>query len=127
MSNVFTRDEWVRDWLLAILRFAVTLEQADRAVVLARAKEMDRCSVGFVSTAFAFFARTSTELCDAIADRGNPKSVTTLRRHLERIDDRSLRRALEGAIEFRDSYQMVRSVNKLRKRGGQDLWEGLRR
>jgi hypothetical protein len=127
MSDLTARDEWVRNWLLAILRFAVTLQQADRAGVLAMAKDMDRRGVGVASTAFAFFARTSNELCDVIADRDDPKRVTTLRRHLGRIDDRRLRRALEAAIEFGGTHQMVRSANKLRKRGAQDLWEGLRR
>ena len=35
------RTKKVRDWLLAILRFAVTLEQTDRTSVLAMAEEMD--------------------------------------------------------------------------------------
>jgi hypothetical protein len=61
------RTKKVRDWLLAILRFAVTLEQADRATVVTMAKEMD----GFGSrdqTAFAFFVRTSSEFCNAEGD-----------------------------------------------------------
>jgi len=45
MSDLTARDEWVRNWLLAILRFAVTLQQADRAGVLAMAKDMDRRGV----------------------------------------------------------------------------------
>jgi hypothetical protein len=127
MSDVFARNERVRDWSLAILRFAVTLEKTDRAIALAMAKDMDRAGLSGRSAVFTFFARTSTEFCDAIADRDDPKRVTTLRRHLGRIDDRRLRRALEAAIEFGGTYQMVRSANKLRKRGAQDLWEGLRR
>lgn len=127
MSDVLARDERVQDWLLAILRFAVTLQQADRAVVLAMAKDMDQSGSGVASTTFAFFTRTSAELCGAIADRDDPKRVATLRRHLGRIDDRRLRRAFEAAIEFGGNCQMVRSANKLRKRGAQDLWEGLRR
>ena len=126
MRDVIAREKWVRDWLLAILRFAVTLEQADRAVVLAIAKEMDRRGVGVASTAFAFFARTSNELCDAIADRDDPKRVATLRRHLGRIDDRRLRRALEAAIEFGDASQEIKSAGKIRTPGSQDLWKGLR-
>ena len=117
----------VRDWLLATLRFAVTLEQTDRATVLAIAKNMDQSGSRLASTAFAFFIRTSTELCNAIADKDDPKRVATLRSHLERIDDHRLQRAFEAAIEFGDTCQIVESTNKIRKRGGQDIWKGLRR
>ena len=117
----------VRDWLLATLRFAVTLEQTDRATVLAIAKNMDRSESRIASTAFAFFIRTSTELCNAVADKDDPKRVATLRSHLERIDDRRLQRAFEAAIEFGDTCEIVESANKIRKRGSQDIWKGLRR
>ena len=104
MSDLIAREERrtkkVRDWLLAILRFAVTLEQADRTTVLAIADEMDRSGFRVDNTAFAFFAKTSTELCNAIADRNDPRRVATLSRHLRRIDDHRLHRALEAAIEF---------------------------
>ena len=131
MSDMAAQGEWrtmkVRDWLLATLRFALTLEQTDRATVLAIAKNMDRSGSRLASTAFAFFIRTSTELCNAIADKDDPKRVATLRSHLERIDDHRLQRAFEAAIEFGDTCQIVESANKIRKRGSQDIWKGLRR
>jgi hypothetical protein len=131
MSDMAAQEEWrtmkVRDWLLATLRFAVTLEQTDRDTVLAIAKDMDRSGSRVASTAFAFFIRTSTELCNAIVDKGDPKRVATLRRHLRRIGDHRLRRALEAVIGFGDTCQIVKSANKIRKRGRQDLWGGLRR
>jgi hypothetical protein len=86
--------------LLAILRFAVTLEQTDRAAVLAMAEKMDQLGWYANATAFAFFIRTSTELCDAIADRDDPKRIAVFRRHLKRIEDRRLRRALEAALHI---------------------------
>lgn len=119
MRDVIAREKRVRDWLLAILRFAVTAEQNDRAIVLAIAKDMDLS--GLHATAFAFFARTSTELCDAIADRNDPRRVATLSRHLRRIDDHRLRRALEAAIEFE---QAATTSSKAKKRDRGDLWRG---
>jgi hypothetical protein len=122
------RNKWVRHWLLAILRFAVTLEQADRAAALAVAEEMDR--VGWRSEdqpTFKFFGRTSTELCSAIADKENPKTVAVLRLHLKRIDDHRLRRALEAAIELGDYSAVTRTVSKSKKHECRDLWNGLRR
>ena len=42
MAALLWRTKKVGDCLLAILRFAVTLEQTDRTSVLAMAEEMDR-------------------------------------------------------------------------------------
>jgi hypothetical protein len=104
MSDVVDRDAWrarkIRNWLLAILCFAVTLEQADKATVLAIADEMDRSGIRADNTAFAFFARTSTVLCSAIADQDDPQRVVILRRHISRIDDRRIRRALAAAVDL---------------------------
>lgn len=104
MSDLVDRDAWrarkIRDWLLAILCFAVTLEQADKATVLAIADEMDRSGFRVDNTAFAFFARTSTALCRAIADQDDPQRNVILRRHINRIDDSRIRRALAAAIDL---------------------------
>jgi len=93
------RTKKVRDWLLAILRFAVTLEQADRTTVSVMAREMDGSGSGD-QTAFAFFVRTSSKFCNAIANKDEPKRVATLRHYLRRVYDHRLQRALEAAIEF---------------------------
>jgi hypothetical protein len=95
MSEAFAWDERVKNWLLAILRFAVTLEQADRNTVLAIAREMDRC--GSPAGSFGFFDKTSTELCNAITDNDDPQRAAILRRHFRRIDDHRLRRTFEAA------------------------------
>jgi hypothetical protein len=91
-----TEDEWraraLRDWLLALLRFAITLEAADRhsAMVLARtldaAEARDDCG-------FSFFRTTSDEVCRAIAHQSHAGSAAVLQRHLSRIADRRLRNA----------------------------------
>ena len=96
MAPQACRTRKVKEWLLAVLRFALTLEPADRTTVLAIAEEMDR--FGSPAALFSFFVKTSIELCDAIADTNDPRRVTTLRRHLRRIDDHRLRRTFEAAI-----------------------------
>jgi hypothetical protein len=37
----------IEEWLLSILRFAITLDELDRAAVLAMATHMDRRTFGF--------------------------------------------------------------------------------
>jgi hypothetical protein len=106
----------------------VTLHYADKSAVLLIAEEIDKLgSHAEDRSAFEFFRGTSTELCSAILDKQNSMRSAILRLHLKRIDDWRLRRAFEAAIEFGDTSQIVSSVNKIRKRGSQKLWEGLRR
>jgi hypothetical protein len=92
----------VNDWLLGILRFSVTLDAKDEAAVMARAVEIDR--LGFVTQrpGFSFFARTSAELCNAIADIEYPGRREILSRHLRRIDNRRLRQAFSAALGFEE-------------------------
>lgn len=112
----------VQDWLLAVLRFAVTLEEADRAAVLAMAEEMDRLGSHNAQSKFAFFVRTTTEFCDGITAKDSPEKIATLRRHLAKIDNDRLRAALAAALEIeRSAKRRYRS----RSRGREDLWRGL--
>ena len=61
----------VRDWLLALLRYA-----ADKSAILVIAKEIDKFgSSAKERSAFKFFRRTSTELCSAILDAQNSKKA----------------------------------------------------
>ena len=116
--------EWparkVREWLLAILRFAVTLDQADLAAVQAIAIAMDRLGSHPDATTFAFFARSSAEFGHAIANKDDPNSIALLRRQLARIDDQRLRRALEAALDCEQ-----RIARRTGKRDGGSLWKGL--
>jgi hypothetical protein len=59
-------------------------------------------------------------------DKHNSKASAVLRLHLNRIDDYRLKRAVEAAIEFGDASQIIKNAGKIRKRGSQDLWKGLR-
>jgi hypothetical protein len=124
MSSIASGGEWhaktLRAWQLALLRFAVTLDNADRLAVLAIAAEMDRLHPAQDGKpAFGFFCRTSAELCAAIL-QPNEHSSALLRQFLARIDDDRLRRAFAATIEA----EKVASTSKsIRRDGG--LWRGL--
>jgi len=83
MSWNFSGAEWnartLRAWQLSILRFAVTLDNADRLAVMAIANEIDRLgSQHDGKPDFNFFRRTSAELCAALL-RPNELGSTLLR------------------------------------------------
>jgi hypothetical protein len=98
------RKEWqatkVRDWALAIVRFAVTLDDRDKQAVLAFAVEMDGLGSVPGAASFTFFGRFSSDVCRAIADRDDPNRTAILRRHLGTIDDRRLRQVTAAAIDL---------------------------
>ena len=100
MSLKFSGAEWnartLRAWQLAILRFAVTFDNADRLAVMAIANEIDRLGVQHDGKPdFSFFRRSSAELCAAIL-RPNELTPTVLRQYLARIDDDRLKRVFAG-------------------------------
>ena len=121
---IMSSQEWqaqkVREWLLAILRFAVTMDQADLAAVQAIAIEMDRLGSYPDAATFAFFSRSSAEFCHAAANKDDPNSIVLLRRQLARIDDHRLRRTLEAALECEQ-----RTARRTGKRNSGNLWKGL--
>jgi hypothetical protein len=126
MSPWVPGDEWhartLRAWQLAILRFAVTLDDADRLAILAIAHQIDGLAPKRDGRPdFNFFRRTSAELCAAILRPGE-LTATLLRQYLVRIDDDRLRRAFAAAVEV--SQPKVSSVNKPIKRDD-ELWKGL--
>jgi hypothetical protein len=126
MSSKVLGGEWhaktLRAWQLAILRFAVTMDNPDRLAVLAIASEIDRLGPQHDSRpAFGFFRKTSAELCAAIL-RPNELSSTVLRQHLARIDDDRLKRVFAAAIET--DQPKVSLVGKPIKRD-LGLWRGL--
>jgi hypothetical protein len=126
MSSNASSDEWrartLRGWQLAILRFAVTLDSADRLAVLAIAAEMDGLDpLQNRKSVFGFFSRTSAGLCAAIL-QPNELSSTLLRQYLARIDDDRLKRVFAAAIEA--DQPKTSSVSKpIRRDNG--LWRGL--
>jgi hypothetical protein len=126
MSSCVPGNEWhartLRAWQLAILRFAVTLDDADRLVILAIAHQIDGLAPKRDGQPdFKFFRRTSVELCAAIL-RPCELTATLLRQYLVRIDDDRLRRAFAAAIE--DDQPKACSVDKPFKRDS-GLWRGL--
>jgi hypothetical protein len=105
--------EWhtrlLRAWHLAILRFVVTLDNADRLNVLAIANEIDsRGRQHEDKTDFEFFRKTSSELCAAILQLSETSDVI-LRQYLGRID-----------IELHEPASVKR-----RSKPDTDLWKGL--
>jgi hypothetical protein len=126
MSSIASGGEWhaktLRAWQLALLRLAVTLDNADRLAVLAIAAEMDRLdSVQDGKRTFGFFRKTSAELCAAIL-QPNDHSSTLLRQFLARMDDERLRRVFAAAIEA-DPPKVASTSKSIRRDGG--LWRGL--
>jgi hypothetical protein len=116
----------LRAWQLAILRFAVTLDNADRLAVLAIAREIDRLDSREDNGEFAFFRRTSAELCAAIQAPGEPASAV-LGQYLERIDDDRLKRVFAAAIKadqpVSPATKPVQPVKPVRR--DSSLWRGL--
>ncbi|MGY4474258.1 hypothetical protein [Bradyrhizobium sp. USDA 3364] len=110
----------LRAWQLAVLRFAVTLDDDDRMHALAVAGEVDRLG-GAADDAFHFFRRTTAELCTAISGQGADQDAV-IQRFLAQIDNVRLKRAVEAAIaKERTPPKLVAS----RIKHGPDLWRGL--
>jgi hypothetical protein len=129
MAIEFGSHDWpermVREWLLLLLRFAVTLEPSDRSAALAKADQLDSLGMQWRPTAPRFFLRTSEEVCRAILMAGDGHSNPVLRRHVARIDDPRLRRAFQAAVGLRPLFEPRRRGAKRRRRTKQDLWKGL--
>jgi hypothetical protein len=100
MRHTWPESRKVRDWLFVILRFAVTLEPADRAAVMALAEQMDRLGYCGPHRGFSFFVRTSTMFCDGIVASDDPEKFSDLRRCLSKIDDHRLRWAFEAVLRI---------------------------
>jgi hypothetical protein len=112
----------LRAWHLAILRYAVTRDNADRLAVFRIALEIDSLEPRQDGRAdFDFFRRTSAELCSAIL-QPNARASAILQQYLARIDDDRLKRALAAAIDA--SEPAVSPAGRAIGRGN-DLWKGL--
>jgi hypothetical protein len=112
----------LRAWHLAMLRFAVTRDNADRLGVFAIANGIDRLGGdGAETPRFGFFRRMSVGLCVSIVQRSEADD-TELRQYLARIEDIRLRRTLAAAIEI---DQPEAAVARSRRRAEDNLWSGL--
>jgi hypothetical protein len=107
----------VREWLLLLLRFAVTFDAKDQLAALALADEVDARGLQWRPT---FFRRTTKEVCKAIHTLDDPKRAAILKRHLGRIDNPVLKRAFRAAVNIDERTAF--SEHKAR-----NLWFGLPR
>jgi hypothetical protein len=118
--------EWpawmIRAWHLAILRFAVTLDDADRLGVFAIAAAIDRLGGSYgEKQQFGFFRKTSRELCASIPRR-DKAAEAALQQYLAGIDNIRLKRVLAAAIAIE---QPDTAAVKRRSRPKNRLWRGL--
>jgi hypothetical protein len=97
-------DDWrerrIREWLLLLLRFAVTRESSDRTAALAMADELDSLGGDWRPQAPRFFFKTTSAVCRAIVEVGDGPNNTNavLRNHASRIEDPRLREAFRAAV-----------------------------
>jgi len=115
----------IREWLLALLRLAVTRRQSDHAIALAAADRLDSLGTQWWPAAPRFFTRTTDEVCAAIAAMADGEDSIVLRRHLERIDDPRLRRAFQAALGLVETREPDRHRETRPPAKDNDLWRGL--
>jgi hypothetical protein len=116
-----TQGKLLRAWQLAILRFAVTLDNSDRSNVLALAAEIDRLGAPRREASLHFFRRTSVEICSAILGDGDDADTVMARFHRE-IDDPRLRRAFAAVAGIATTDAVL---VKKRPKTETDLFRGL--
>jgi hypothetical protein len=97
-SSAIEETRRIREWLLGILRFAVTREECDRTALMFLAVEMDRLGASRTKSGFSYFNRTCTKLCDCVAARHDAGKLTELSLHIKKIEDAPLCQALRGAL-----------------------------
>jgi len=120
------RQDWrarqVRDWLLLLLRFAITRDPDDQAAARRTAGEIDSLGIPHGSSTLSFFRRTTGEVCAAItAPENEPERRAVLMKHLARIEDPRLKRAFRAALGLDQTTQQPPARTKR-----QNLWRGLR-
>jgi hypothetical protein len=121
----FVSQDWrvkrIREWLLLLLRFAVTRDAKDEVAALAMADEIDAIGQRWRPPGPSFFRRTTDEICKAITAPAGAEWAAMLNKHLARIEDPRLRRAFAAATEVER-----RPSPAFSKIDGQRLWAGLR-
>jgi hypothetical protein len=119
------RDRKLREWLLLLLRFAITRETTDQSAALTQADELDSLGLRWRPAAPRFFLRTTREVCQAIVEGWQDSAV--LRKHLARIDDPRLKRAFHAALGVSRTSESQRQEARKNTRNGnlRDLWRGL--
>jgi len=110
----------LRAWKLALLRFAVTLDDSDRLNVAAIATELDRLS-GKAGDSLHFFRRTSSQLCAAIGGE-QQNAEATLDGFCKQIEEPRLRFAFAAAI---GTISPDPAPAQVKPRRNPDLFRGL--
>ena len=99
-GSEYWNEQKLREWLLLLLRFAITHEPSDRSTVLSIAYELDAARRRSGPSTLRFFVRTSGEVCDAILRPGEERAAAVLGTHIARIDDRRLKAAFAAAVNL---------------------------
>ncbi len=121
----FGSQDWragrIREWLLLVLRFAITCDPKDQAAAFAMADEIDALGYQSRPSAPTFFRRASGEVCEAINALEDPRRITILKKHIARIDDPRLRRAFQAAVDLERGSRPAATEHK-----HQHFWAGMR-
>lgn len=112
----------LRAWQLALLRFAVTLEESDRLNIAALAGELDRLDGRtHADDSLHFFRRTSSQLCAAISGQlQNADAI--LDGFSKQIEEPRLRLAFAAAVGMTHSDP---APSQPRPKQMPDLFRGL--
>jgi hypothetical protein len=118
------RDEQrIGEWLFLLLRFVITRDAIDLAAAESVARPLDAAALE-ATPSFTYFARTTRDICKAIAGPRDERAELILQRFVTQIEDKRLRDAFCACLELRD-----RSARRPRPRAAwrdrQDLWRGL--
>jgi hypothetical protein len=111
----------VREWLLLVLRFAITRERKDEAAADGAANAIDSLGLTPGLAGPSFFRRTTSEICAAITAPDDPQRNVILGKHLARIEDPRLRRAVQAAFDLDERPPSPHADKRQR------LWAGLQR
>ena len=99
----------IREWLLLLLRFAITWDPKHEAAVFAMADEIDALGLRWRPSAPSFFRRTSSEVCKMITALDDPRRATILKKHIARIDDPRLRHAFQAVVDLESQHWSAKS------------------
>jgi hypothetical protein len=116
-------EQRIGEWQFLLLRFAISRDAIDRAAAASAAQLLDPAAMKGAPS-FTYFARTTRDVCKAIADPRDEHTELILQRFAARIEDRRLRAAFCACLELQDN-----AVRRPRPRAAwrdlQDLWRGL--
>jgi len=118
------RERQIREWLLLLLRYAISHDAADQNAAFSFADELDSAGVWWRPRSPSFFRRTSQEVCAAIRSGATPTNAI-LRKHIARIDNPRLKQAFAAAVGFQMASNLQQQSTQHRTRKRAALWRGL--